>query len=155
MEEATKYKDYFKFEQPLKNCPSHRVLAIRRAEDEGLLRVYVAPDEENTLYHLGNHFLQGNGPATEQVKLALEDCYKRLLQPSIETEFRNSSKELADKDAIEVFVENLRQLLLSPPLGQKRVLAIDPGFRTGCKTCLLYTSPSPRDQRGSRMPSSA
>ena len=140
MEEATKYKDYFKFEQPLKNCPSHRVLAIRRAEDEGLLRVYVAPDEENTLYHLGNHFLQGNGPATEQVKLALEDCYKRLLQPSIETEFRNSSKELADKDAIEVFVENLRQLLLSPPLGQKRVLAIDPGFRTGCKTVVIDES---------------
>jgi len=140
MEAAAKYKDYFEFEQPLNRCPSHRVLAIRRAEDEGLLRVYVAPDEENTLYHLERHFLEGNGPATEQVKLALEDCYKRLLQPSIETEFRNSSKELADTDAIEVFVENLRQLLLSPPLGQKRVLAIDPGFRTGCKTVVLDES---------------
>ena len=140
MEAAAKYKDYFAFEQPLNGCPSHRILAIRRAEDEGLLRVYVAPDEEETLYQLERHFLEGNGSATNQVKLALEDCYKRLLEPSIETEFRNSSKELADADAIEVFVENLRQLLLSPPLGQKRVLAIDPGFRTGCKTVVIDES---------------
>ena len=140
MEKAAKYKDYFEFEQPLSGCPSHRVLAIRRAEDEGLLRVYVEPDEKETLYRLDGHFLKGNGPATQQVKLALEDCYKRLLQPSIETEFRNSSKELADSDAIDVFVENLRQLLLSPPLGQKRVLAIDPGFRTGCKTVVIDES---------------
>lgn len=140
-EAASKYKDYFKFEQPLHNCPSHRLLAIRRAEDEGFLRVNIAPDAEEVLYRLEREFLEnGNGAATNQVKEAMEDAYKRLLQPSIETEFRNKSKELADADAINVFTENLKQLLLSPPLGQKRVLAIDPGFRTGCKVVCLDES---------------
>jgi len=140
-EEAHKYKDYFKFEQPLHNCPSHRLLAIRRAEDEGFLRVNIAPDAEEVLYRLEREFLEnGNGTATNQVKLAMEDAYKRLLQPSIETEFRNMSKELADAEAINVFTGNLKQLLLSPPLGQKRVLAIDPGFRTGCKVVCLDES---------------
>ncbi len=140
-EEASKYKDYFKFEQPLHNCPSHRLLAIRRAEDEGFLRVNIAPEAEEVLYRLEREFLEnGNGAATNQVKLAMEDAYKRLLQPSIETEFRNKSKELADAEAINVFTGNLKQLLLSPPLGQKRVLAIDPGFRTGCKVVCLDES---------------
>ncbi|MDG1435111.1 MAG: Tex family protein [Saprospiraceae bacterium] len=140
-EEAHKYKDYFKFEQPLHNCPSHRLLAIRRAEDEGFLRVNIAPDAEEVLYRLEREFLEnGNGAATNQVNLAMEDAYKRLLQPSIETEFRNMSKELADAEAINVFTGNLKQLLLSPPLGQKRVLAIDPGFRTGCKVVCLDES---------------
>ncbi|MFK7773043.1 MAG: Tex family protein [Saprospiraceae bacterium] len=140
-EEAIKYKDYFKFEQPLHNCPSHRLLAIRRAEDEGFLRVNIAPEAEEVLYRLEREFLEnGNGSATNQVKEAMEDAYKRLLQPSIETEFRNKSKESADADAINVFTENLKQLLLSPPLGQKRVLAIDPGFRTGCKVVCLDES---------------
>lgn len=140
-EEASKYKDYFKFEQPLHNCPSHRLLAIRRAEDEGFLRVNIAPEAEEVLYRLEREYLEnGSGAATNQVKLAMEDAYKRLLQPSIETEFRNKSKELADADAINVFTGNLKQLLLSPPLGQKRVLAIDPGFRTGCKVVCLDES---------------
>ncbi len=140
-EEASKYKDYFAFEQPLHNCPSHRLLAIRRAEDEGFLRVNIAPETEEVLYRLEREFLEnGNGSATNQVKEAMQDAYKRLLQPSIETEFRNKSKELADAEAINVFTGNLKQLLLSPPLGQKRVLAIDPGFRTGCKVVCLDES---------------
>lgn len=140
-EEASKYKDYFAFEQPLHKCPSHRLLAIRRAEDEGFLRVNIAPEAEEVLYRLEREFLEnGNGAATNQVKLAMQDAYKRLLQPSIETEFRNMSKGLADVEAINVFTENLKQLLLSPPLGQKRVLAIDPGFRTGCKVVCLDES---------------
>lgn len=139
-EEGEKYKDYFEFDEPLHRCPSHRLLAIRRGEDEGFLRVGIAPDAEDTIYRLERDFLKGHGAATHQVAEALADCYKRLLQPSIETEFRNASKELADKEAIEVFTKNLRQLLLSPPLGQKRVLAIDPGFRTGCKVVCLDES---------------
>jgi uncharacterized protein len=136
-EEGSKYQDYFDFEEPLKKCPSHRLLAIRRGEDEGILRVYIAPDEEETLYHLDRHFLKGYGEASKQVKEAIQDCYKRLLEPSIETEFRNLSKEVADGEAIEVFTRNLRQLLLAAPLGQKRVLGIDPGYRTGCKVVCL------------------
>ncbi|MEM6964947.1 MAG: Tex family protein [Bacteroidota bacterium] len=139
-EEAAKYKDYFEFDEPLSRCPSHRLLAIRRGEDEGFLRVNVAPDAEDTLYRLEREVLDGYGAATQQVKTALQDAYKRLLQPSIETEFRNLSKEKADEEAIEVFTKNLRQLLLSPPLGQKRVIAIDPGFRTGCKVVVLNES---------------
>ena len=139
-EEAAKYKDYFQFDEPLHRCPSHRLLAIRRGEDEGFLRVNVAPDAEDTLYRLERELLKGYGAATQQVKLAMEDAYKRLLQPSIETEFRNLSKDKADEEAIEVFTKNLRQLLLSPPLGQKRVIAIDPGFRTGCKVVVLNES---------------
>ncbi len=136
-EQAAKYRDYFDFEEPLKRCPSHRLLAIRRGEDEGFLRVSIAPDPETAVYHIGRQILHGQGSATEQVRQALEDSYKRLLAPSIETEFRNSSKELADMEAIEVFAKNLRQLLLAPPLGQKSILAIDPGFRTGCKVVCL------------------
>ena len=139
-EEGAKYKDYFAYEEPLKKCPSHRLLAMRRGEDEGLLRVTIAPDEEMTLAQLERLFLKGYGAATQQVKEALHDSYKRLLASSIETEFRNSSKEKADTEAIEVFAKNLRQLLLAPPLGQKRVLGLDPGFRTGCKVVCLDDS---------------
>ena len=138
--DGSKYKDYFDFEERLKKCPSHRLLAIRRGEEEGFLRVSIAPDEENTIFHLEKYFLRGHGKATEQVKEAITDCYKRLLSPSIETEFRNLSKDKADQEAIEVFAENLRQLLLAPPLGQKKILAIDPGFRTGCKVVCLDQS---------------
>lgn len=139
-EEGAKYRDYFDFEESLKKCPSHRLLAIRRGEEEGFLRVSVLPDEEEALSKLDRLFLKGNGAATEQVKLALEDSYKRLLSPSIETEFRNSSKDKADEEAIHVFSRNLRELLLSAPLGQKNVLGIDPGFRTGCKVVCLDQS---------------
>ncbi|MCB0545925.1 MAG: RNA-binding transcriptional accessory protein, partial [Saprospiraceae bacterium] len=114
--------------------------AMRRGEEEGLLRVSISPEEEDTLYQLERIYLKGNGPASQQVKEALHDCYKRLLGPSIETEFRNSSKEKADEEAIEVFATNLRQLLLGAPLGQKRTLGIDPGFRTGCKVVVLDES---------------
>ncbi len=136
-EEATKYRDYFDFSEPLRKCPSHRLLAIRRGETEGFLRVSIAPDEERTLPWLERIWLEGRGQASDQVHEALQDAYKRLLQPSIETEFRNKSKELADQEAITVFTENLKQLLLTPPLGEKRVLGIDPGFRTGCKVVCL------------------
>ncbi len=136
-DEAAKYRDYFEFSEPLKNCPSHRLLAMRRGEDEGFLRLNIAPDSEEVLYRLEQQLLKGRGDATSQVKEALHDCYERLLEPGIETEFRNASKEKADEEAIQVFVENLRQLLLSAPLGQKRVLGIDPGFRTGCKVVVL------------------
>ena len=139
-EEGIKYKDYFKFEQALKKCPSHRILAMRRGEEEGFLRVSIFPDEEQTKYRLEQLYLEGYGAATEQVKLALEDSYKRLLSPSIETEFRNKAKEIADTEAIKVFTENLKQLLLAAPLGQLRILAIDPGFRTGCKVVCLDES---------------
>jgi len=139
-EEGAKYKDYFEYEEPLKKIPSHRLLAIRRGEEEGILRVNISPDDEETVYQLERFFVENNTPAAEQVKLAVQDSYKRLLSPSIETEFRNLSKEKADEEAINVFAENLKQLLLSPPLGQKRVLGIDPGFRTGCKVVCLDDS---------------
>jgi uncharacterized protein len=139
-EEGAKYQDYFDFEEPLKNCPSHRMLAIRRGEEEGILRVYVTPDEDDTIYRLERKFVEGKGSAARQVKMAVEDSYKRLLSPSIETEFRNLSKSKADEEAIGVFATNLRQLLLSAPLGQKRTLGIDPGFRTGCKIVVLDAS---------------
>ncbi len=136
-DEGSKYRDYFEFDQPLKNAPSHRVLAMRRAEEEGILRVKIAPPAGEVLDNLCDQFLTGNGAATQQVQMAIEDCYKRLLGPGIETEFRQSSKEIADAEAINVFVTNLQQLLLAAPLGQKRVLALDPGFRTGCKVVCL------------------
>jgi uncharacterized protein len=136
-EEAAKYRDYFKYEEPLRKCPSHRLLAIRRGEEEGLLRVSIAPDEEEILYRLEQFYLAGSGAASQEVKSALHDSYKRLLAPSIETEFRSLSKAKADEAAIEVFATNLRQLLLAAPLGQKRILGIDPGFRTGCKVVAL------------------
>lgn len=136
-EEAAKYRDYFDFSEPLKRCTSHRLLAIRRAEAEGLLKVSISPDDEECLERLERQFVRGNGESSRQVAEATADAYKRLLKPSIETEFAAQSKERADEEAIRVFTENLRQLLLSAPLGQKRVLAIDPGFRTGCKVVCL------------------
>lgn len=136
-EEAAKYRDYFDFSESLKRCTSHRLLAIRRAESEGLLKVSIVTDDEACIDRLERQFVRGNNECSRQVSEATIDAYKRLLKPSIETEFAAQSKEKADDEAIRVFTENLRQLLLSPPLGQKRVLAIDPGFRTGCKVVCL------------------
>ena len=136
-EEAAKYRDYFDFSEPLKRCTSHRLLAIRRAEAEGLLKVSITPDDVACIERLERQFVRGNNECSEQVSEAAIDAYKRLLKPSIETEFAAQSKEKADDEAIRVFTENLRQLLLAAPLGQKRVLAIDPGFRTGCKVVCL------------------
>ncbi|QGY42935.1 S1 RNA-binding domain-containing protein [Maribellus comscasis] len=136
-EEAAKYRDYFDWNEPLKKCPSHRLLAMRRGENEGFLRVSVSPDEERVLENLERFFIRGNNESSDQVALAVKDSMKRLVQPSIETEFANLSKEKADEEAIKVFAENLKQLLLAPPLGQKRILAIDPGYRTGCKVVCL------------------
>lgn len=136
-DEATKYRDYFDFSEPLKRIPSHRLLAIRRAESEALLRVSIAPPEEDALLALDKLFVRGRNEAAQQVELALKDAYKRLLKPAIETEFKNESKAKADEEAIAVFTENLRQLLLTPPLGQKRTLGIDPGFKSGCKVVCL------------------
>ncbi len=136
-EEAEKYRDYFDWNEPLKKCPSHRLLAMRRGENEGFLRVSIKPDETNALENLTRFFVKGNNAGSQQVELAVKDSYKRLIEPSIETEFAALSKEKADEEAIKVFAENLRQLLLAPPLGQKRILAIDPGYRTGCKVVCL------------------
>lgn len=136
-EEAQKYRDYFAVKEPLRRITSHRLLAIRRAEAEGCIRVDISPDSEKALDKLARIFLKTQSDTTYQVELAMEDSYKRLLKPSIETEFAASSKEKADEEAIRVFAQNLRQLLLESPLGQKRVLALDPGFRTGCKTVVL------------------
>ena len=136
-DEAQKYRDYFDWHEPLKRCSSHRLLAMRRGEAEGVLRVSIAPDDEECVERLQRHFVYGNTPCGRLVAEAVEDSYKRLLKPSIETEFGNLSKEQADDEAIRVFAENLRQLLLSAPLGQKRVMGIDPGFRTGCKVVCL------------------
>lgn len=135
--EAQNYKDYFDFKCPLKHVKSHQLLAIRRAETEGYLRVDISPDTEKALDKLAHLWLRANNDTAYQVELAMEDGYKRLLKPAIETEFAALSKEKADEEAIRVFAENLRQLLLGAPLGQKRVLALDPGFRTGCKTVVL------------------
>ena len=135
--EAQKYKDYFSVSEPLRRISSHRLLAIRRAESEGVIRVDISPDKEKSLDKLAYLFLHSNNDAAYQVELAMEDSYKRLLKPAIETEFAASSKEKADAEAIRVFADNLRQLLLESPLGQKRVLALDPGFRTGCKLAVL------------------
>ncbi|HRW22301.1 MAG TPA: Tex family protein, partial [Bacteroidales bacterium] len=136
-EEAQKYQDYFEFSEKLSKCPSHRLLAIRRGENEGVLRVDISPDNTRVIESLNRMLVKRNNAAAEQVELAISDSYKRLLKPSIENEYANISKEKADLEAIEVFAQNLKQLLLSPPLGQKRVLAIDPGFRTGCKLVVL------------------
>lgn len=136
-QEGEKYADYFDFSTPLARCPSHRILAIRRGETEGFLRVAISPDDEKCLERLIPRYVKKDLPAAGQVEEAVTDAYKRLLKPSIETEFANLSKEKADVAAIAVFAENLRQLLLSPPLGQQRILAIDPGFRTGCKLVCL------------------
>ena len=135
--DAQKFRDYFEWEEPLKNCPSHRLLAMRRGEEEGFLYFSILPDEEQLLDILYNRVIKGKNAAAEQVAIALKDAYKRLMKFSIEIEFRNSSKEKADIEAIEVFIKNLRQLLLAPVLGQKPLLALDPGFATGCKLVCL------------------
>ncbi len=136
--EGVKYKDYFAFSESLNKCPSHRLLAMRRGEEEGFLRLSIMPTDENKLLNkLDDEFLTASNQCTDQVAKAIEDAYDRLIAPSIETEFRNQAKERADAEAIRVFVENLRQLLLSAPLGQRRVMGIDPGFRTGCKVVVL------------------
>lgn len=136
-EEGIKYKDYFNWEEPVAKAPSHRILAMRRGENEGFLTLHVYPPEDKALAVLQTIFVKGGGPASQQVLLAVHDSYKRLLSPSMETEIRLVTKEHAEKEAIKVFVENLRQLLLAPPLGQKNILSIDPGFRTGCKIVCL------------------
>ncbi|MBS2211134.1 RNA-binding transcriptional accessory protein [Carboxylicivirga mesophila] len=136
-EEGVKYKDYFDWNEPLKRCPSHRFMAMRRGEKEGFLKLTIAPDAENSIQRLDRFFVKGNTSASEQVADAVADAYKRLLAPSIETEFTRLSAEKSDTEAIRVFSENLRQLLLASPLGQKRVLALDPGYRTGCKVVCL------------------
>ena len=135
--EAQNYRDYFAIKTPLKHISSHRLLAIRRAEAEGFIRVDISPDQEKALDKLARIWLHANNDTAYQVELAMEDSYKRLLKPAIETEFASTSKTKADNEAIHVFADNLRQLLLAAPLGQKRVLALDPGFRTGCKTVVL------------------
>ncbi|MCX4383855.1 MAG: RNA-binding transcriptional accessory protein, partial [Parabacteroides distasonis] len=136
-EEGAKYRDYFDFSEPLNRASSHRLLALRRGEAEGILRVSISPDAESCLDRLNRRFVKGRGEVSEQVATAVDDSFKRLLKPSIETEFSNQSKVKADEEAIRVFAENLRQLLLAPPLGQKRVLGVDPGYRTGCKLVCL------------------
>ena len=136
-DEAQKYSDYFDWEEPLKRCSSHRLLAMLRGQSEGILRVSLTIDDDEAVQRLQRNYVRGNGPCPRLVSEAVEDGYKRLLQPSIETEFTNHSKERADEEAIRVFAENLRQLLLGAPLGQKRVMGIDPGFRTGCKVVCL------------------
>ncbi|MGB0582132.1 MAG: Tex family protein, partial [Limisphaerales bacterium] len=163
-EEGAKFKDYFDWQEPLSKMPSHRLLAIRRGESEGILIMQIAVDNDVAVNELQRQFVNGNGPAAEQVKLAVEDGFKRLLRPTIEVENRLNSKKLADIEAIRVFADNLKELLMAPALGEKRVLAIDPGFRTGCKiVCLdaqgkllhhgvIYpTIPGPRVQEAKEM----
>ena len=136
-EEGAKYRDYFEFSEPLSRIPSHRLLALRRGEEEGFLSVDISPNEDDALELLDRLFMRGSDACKDQLELAIEDSYKRLIKPSIETEFANLSKEKADVSAIQIFTENLRQLLLASPLGQKNVMAIDPGYRTGCKVVVL------------------
>ena len=136
-QEAANYRDYFDYSESLRRCSSHRLLAIRRAEAEGLLKVSISPDDDECLDRLDRQFVKGRNASSQQVSEAVKDAYKRLLKPSIETEFASMSKEKADDEAIQVFTANLRQLLLAPPLGQKRMMGIDPGFRTGCKVVCL------------------
>ncbi|MBR6182097.1 MAG: RNA-binding transcriptional accessory protein [Prevotella sp.] len=136
-DEAAKFSDYFDFSEPLRRCSSHRLLAMRRGESEGILRVSITANDEECVERLIRQHVRGRGPCCDIVEEAVEDSYKRLLRPSIETEFAALSKEKADEEAIVVFAENLRQLLLAAPLGQKRVMGIDPGFRTGCKVVCL------------------
>ena len=136
-QDGEKFRDYFKHEEPLKRVPSHRFLAMMRGENEGFLKVGIAPTEEGALQTLERFFVNGTTASSDQVRTAAKDAYKRLLQPSLETEMRNAFKEQADVQAIKVFADNLRQLLMLPPLGEKRVLALDPGYRTGCKLVCL------------------
>ncbi len=156
-EEGQKYKDYFDWSEPIAKIPSHRLLAMRRGEKELILSLSIRPETEDAVELLSRSFIKGNNESSNQVQLAIEDSYKRLMAPSMETEIRLLSKEKADEEAIHVFVDNLRQLLLAAPLGRKRVMAIDPGFRTGCKVVCLdhqgqlleYTAifPHPPQQR--------
>ena len=136
-EAGDKYRDYYDVSEPLRRISSHRLLAMRRGETEGFLRIAIAPDEEHAIERIDRYFVKTDNDSGRQVRTAVVDSYKRLLKPSIETEFAALSKEKADKEAIRIFEENLRQLLLSPPLGHKRILGIDPGFRTGCKVVCL------------------
>ena len=136
-EEAAKFSDYFDFSEPLKRCTSHRMLAMRRGENEGILRITISADDDECLNKIKRNFVRGYGKCARLVQEAVEDSYKRLIKPAIENEFASMSKEKADEEAINVFSENLRQLLLSAPLGQKRVMGVDPGFRTGCKVVCL------------------
>lgn len=136
-EEAAKYTDYFDFSEPLNRCPAHRILAMRRGEAEGILRISIAADDEECDNRIKKMFVRGNGKCSKLVAEAVDDSLKRLVKPSIETEFAAKAKEQADEEAIKVFATNLRQLLLAAPLGQKRVMGIDPGFRTGCKVVCL------------------
>ena len=136
-EEGAKYRDYFELPEPVARMPSHRVLAVFRGEAEEFLKLTILPPEEKALSILFQHFVKGQNPASDQVILAMEDSYQRLLAPSIETDIRQEIKERADAEAIRVFAQNLHELLMAPPLGQKTVLAIDPGYRTGCKVVCL------------------
>lgn len=137
-EEAEKYRDYFDFEEPLRHCSSHRLLAIRRGEKEGFLKVTITPSsDEKALERMERFFVKGNSESSDMVADAMKDSYKRLIRPSIETEYAATSKDKADEEAIRVFAENLRQLLLSAPVGEKRVMGVDPGYRTGCKIVCL------------------
>ncbi|MCE5326970.1 MAG: RNA-binding transcriptional accessory protein, partial [Planctomycetaceae bacterium] len=135
--DAIKYKDYFDWSEPIAKAPSHRVLAVRRGEKEGFLILEIQPDAEEAVALLERRFVKGSGAAAGQVKAAVHDSYKRLMSPSIETDVRLESKKRADEEAIRVFADNVRQLMLAAPLGQKRVLAVDPGLRTGCKIVVL------------------
>lgn len=135
--DAIKYGDYYDFSEPLRKCPSHRMLAMRRGESEGFLRISIEPETDEILDMLRRHFMKADNASAKQVQMAIDDSYKRLIQPSIENEYKKLSKEKADKEAIDVFSVNLRQLLLASPLGQKSILALDPGFRTGCKVVCL------------------
>lgn len=136
-EEGIKFKDYYDWEEPVATAPSHRILAIRRGEEEGYLMFHILPDEAEAIAVVERHFVKSNSPAAEQVRLLARDSYKRLLSPSMETEIRLQCKKRADEEAIKVFADNLRVLLLAPPMGQKAVLAIDPGYRTGCKVVCI------------------
>lgn len=136
--EGAKYRDYFQFNEPLRRCTSHRLLAMRRGESEGILRISILPaDEADSLARIARRYVRSGSPCATQVDMAVTDAYKRLLRPSIENEFAALSKERADREAIRVFAQNLRQLLLAPPLGRKRIMGIDPGYRTGCKVVCL------------------
>lgn len=135
--EGQNFRDYFDWQEPLKRCSSHRLLAMRRGEAEGILRVSIGVDDEPAMERISRQFVKGNNECSQLVREAIEDGYKRLLEPSIAGEFGTSSKQKADEEAIRIFVSNLEQLLMASPLGQKRVLAIDPGFRTGCKVVCL------------------
>ncbi len=135
--EGNKYQDYFSFDEPLNRCPSHRLLAVFRGEEEGFLKLSIGPDEDIAIKKIEYQYIKRNTESSKQLALAIKDSYKRLLAPSMENEFRSLAKARADEEAIKVFAENLRQLLLSAPLGNKRILAIDPGFRSGCKVVCL------------------